>query len=204
MKTLISILLTITITPFCNAQEGNSKELVSDGLKRLTVQFGMVNYEVSGDASGEVTYTFNDWGWKESTVRTLTYTLYGMKSNLNKMEVRDGDVIMNIDISTKEGSKTTDTNESELLRYKSPEETQKAILESRGGKINGMETILDKETNIWVFESGNIQSLNEWNGIVLKAVVKLPAKLSYTYTATSIDLETEPEIAVPEDISWTK
>lgn len=202
MRLATYIIISFSYVCSVFAQEGNSETFVDEGLKRFTEsKSGKIVYEITGDASGEMIYLFDSWGWVESTSRKMEYTLFGMKSEEDRIEFRDGDFTYNIDMKTSKGKQAKNKDTSDLLRYKSPRETIDAVNAKAGGTISGTDTVLNKEVNIWKFASGNTLELWEWKGIILKGKRKL-SKVVYEFTATSIDLNWTSDIKLPDGIVY--
>jgi hypothetical protein len=178
------------------AQPGNSESLAKEGLKVLGQEFGTLTYSVTSGGEGEVVYKFDRFGLLTSTIQNFRYTLYGIETEMNENIIRDGEYIFIYDLNRKTGRKKKNKTEIDLLKYKSIEETRQAIYSIYGGQMIGKETILDKETEHWKFESGPIKEAWYWQGIILKASIKKP-QVSYTYEATSIDLN-KPNISYPD------
>ncbi len=201
MRLLLFLILSFLFASTTHAQQGNSTDLVEEGLKRFDNKSGKILYEIIGDAVGQMEYTFDHWGWLEFTSRKMEYTLFGMQSSEDRVEFRDGDFFYNIDLKTSKGKKSKNKDTSDLLRYKSGRETIEALYTKMGGTTAGTDQILGKTVNIWKFESGNTLELWEWNGIVLKGKRKL-SKVVYEYEAKSIELDPEVNIRLPDGITW--
>ncbi|MDH5610606.1 MAG: hypothetical protein OEY56_14095 [Cyclobacteriaceae bacterium] len=183
------------------SQDGNADKLYEEGLRRYAATTGTVSYQITGDASGTVHYQFALAGWLEATVWDIEYELYGIKNRENRLEYRDGDTAYTINLTTLKGSRSDAVRESELIRYKSAEETREAIYRSQGGTKTGTTVLLDKEVVIWEFENTSLITIWEWNGLILKARRKI-GKATYEYTAISLDLDGEVAIGLPENITF--
>jgi hypothetical protein len=202
MKYLFTVILVFCSVLTCLAQSGNASELANADLHRYSVRSATITYDISGDAEGTATYSFTEWGWKDAMQREMTYTLYGMKSEESRLEMRDGDIQYTIDLATKKGKSNIEKQLSGLMKYKSAKESREAIFNSQSAVKSGEDTILGKNVNIWIFETGNTLEVWEWEGIPLKIIKKL-SKVVYTLTATEISLDVGGEINLPEGINWT-
>ncbi len=187
----------------CIGQKGNHTALVDKDLKRVSVKSGMITYELSGDVEGTEVYYFDQWGWLEKTIRKYTYSKYGISSDENRVELRNGDFQFRGNFNTGKGSKTEKKLESSMLRYKSSEEVTKTILESRNGTIVGEENILGRLCTVWEFPRGLIQRLWIHEGLILKREQRI-ATLSVISTATSIEFDQSysSQDFVIEEIVW--
>ncbi len=184
------------------AQVGNGEELSEEGIKRFEDnEKGQIIYTISGDASGKITYEFSHWGWKEKKVREMEYTLFGMQTDENKLEMRDGDFTFTADLKTKKGKISKNQTESDLLRYKSPEETIESLYLGMGGVVARQDTILGMTVNVWQFEKGNTLEIWESKGLILKGKRKF-SKIIYEYTAEEFIPKMDLNVITPQDISW--
>lgn len=187
----------------CVSQTGNHAVLVDKDLKRIPVKSGMITYELSGDVEGTEVYYFDEWGWLEKTIRKYTYSKYGISSDENRVELRNGDFEYRGNFKTGKGSMTEKKLESSMLRYKSSEEVNQTLLESRNGTVVGEENILGRLCTIWEFPRGLIQRLWVHEGLILKREQRI-ATLSVISIATEIQFDqayTQDDFMVPE-INW--
>ena len=202
IKTLLLGLLFFNFF-VCIGQKGNYSALVGKELKRVSAKSGMITYELSGDVEGTEVYYFDEWGWLEKTIRKYTYSKYGISSDENRVELRNGDFFYRGNFKTGKGSMTEKKLESSMLRYKSREEVSKTMLESRNGTIVGEENILGKLCTVWEFPRGLIQRLWIHDGFILKREQRI-ATLNVISTAISIEFDqeyTNDDFYVPE-IEW--
>jgi len=162
--------------------------------KRYEKEICSVDYTISGDAVGSAKLLFAEYGWKEKNSFSMTYELYGIKSTQNKLDLRVDDTIYLIDFDTRKGRIKSDEITSQLLNYKSTRETQESLFSRNGGELTSEKSHLDKTVNVWIYKTGVILELWEWEGIVLYEKKKL-GKVIYEKIATKIDLnpEIDPE-----------
>lgn len=187
----------------CLGQGGNYAALVSKDLKRVSVQSGMIKYELSGDVEGTEVLYFDQWGWLEKTVRKYTYSKYGISSDENRVELRNGDFTFRGNFKTGKGSVTENKLESSMLRYKSIAEVTQTIMESRNGTKVGEENILGKLCVVWEFPRGLVQKVWIHEGLILKREQRI-ATLTIISTATDIEFDqsySETDFMV-EEIVW--
>jgi len=187
MKISLLLLSLISFSFSLFAQDNNSQVLLNKELKKYPIENAKITYAITGDASGTAVRCFVDFGWKENFEQNLTLEKYGIREQTLKRSIILGDyayIIKDSVISSKE----KDARFSELLSYKSQRETIDALMKIKGGTKMGMETILDKECNLWVFKTGTIKEIYEWEGIPLKIVKKLPG-INYSIVAENIDNE---------------
>lgn len=164
--------------------------------------FGTISYVVTEGATGSVESRFDLAGLLTATTTDLAYTLFGMETTSNALEIQDGDYTYTYDLTKQSGKSSIDKTPSDLLRYKSMEESRLALLEANGGERLANETVLNRDCERWVMKEGKYRELWLWKGLVLKAVVKT-ARLTYAYEATEILLE-QPSIDYPTEITILK
>ncbi|MFT5568769.1 MAG: hypothetical protein ACI9RP_000805 [Cyclobacteriaceae bacterium] len=184
------------------SQPGNGFALYEEGLRRVGQSFGTISYVVTEGATGSVESRFDLAGLLTATTTDLAYTLFGMETTSNALEIQDGDYTYTYDLTKQSGKSSIDKTPSDLLRYKSMEESRLALLEANGGERLANETVLNRDCERWVMKEGNYRELWLWKGLVLKAVVKT-ARLTYAYEATEILLE-QPSIDYPTEITILK
>ena len=196
---LLFITLLFPAYFFAIGQPGNGNALATEELKPFGTPYGTINYKVIEGGEGSVELKFDLYGMFTAGLHQVKFSLYGIDASMKELTIRDGDFQYIYDLDKNRGRVKSNKTQSDLLRYKSPKETREAMFSVNNGKMVGMETILDKPVEHWLFESGQLQEAWIWEGILLKAKVKKP-KVTYTYEATSIDLN-KPEIRYPEGIS---
>lgn len=195
---LLLILSLIALSFILNAQPGNGETLATEGLKPFSHEHGTIAYQIVEGGEGKVELKFDLYGMLTASHHQISFTLYGMETSMDELTIRDGDHQYIYDLIKQKGRTKSNKTQSDLLRYKSPKETREAIHTVNNGQMVGLETIMDKPVEHWVFESGPYMELWTWEGITLKAKVKRP-KVTYTYVATNIDLN-RPLIKYPEGI----
>lgn len=179
-----------------NAQPGDSEVLHTEGLKLSQAVSGTINYEVTEGGTGTVTYAFDRNNLLSSTQVQIDYTLYGIATRMDEIDIRDGSHRFIYDLTRGTGRKKMAKTEIDLLRYKSIEDTRSSIYEINGGQLVGTEEVLGRTTQHWTFTNGPVKEAWLWDGIILQAKVKRP-RITYSYTATAIDLE-NAEISYPD------
>jgi len=182
-------------------QIGNSEALYQAGLMRYPKKSGLIIYEISGgDVSGKAQLTFDQGGWLEQTERNFAYTLYGMKNEVSTLEGQDGDVLYTIDFKSMKGAQTINKTESDLMKYKIPDEVRSAIFTAKGGAYAGDTTLMGKTVKIWRFQNSNPLEIWEAEGLVLYQKRKL-GSIIYSQVAIAIEELVNP-ITIPENIEW--
>ena len=187
----------------CLGQRGNYSALVAKDLKRVSMKSGMIEYKLSGDVKGTEVLYFDQWGWREKTIRKYTYSKYGISSDENRVELRNGDFTFRGNFKTGKGSATQNKLESSMLRYKSRAEVTQTIMESRNGTFVGEENILGKLCTVWEFPRGLTQKIWVHEGLILKQEQRI-ATLTIISTATNIQFDSSYSDGdfMVEEIVW--
>lgn len=204
MKIAPILFFLICICFRLTAQEDNSQSLLEDSLKKYPIYNAIIEYEVTGDATGSATRTFTKHGWQELFSSSITINKYGTTTVTDDVTTILGDYTYTIKNKRSKGTKNKDARMSELLSYKSARETIDAIMTSEGGTKAGQDTILNKNCVKWVFKSGVIKEIYEWEGIPLKIRKQLPG-IAYEITATELNMEVpidENLFSLPENTEW--
>ena len=192
---------------FVNAQNsgtlgaGNSNELIEKGLKRLAIEKGMILYKVEDQPNDTLIVVFDRFGWREATMEFGEKKYYGMKTNINTKAVIDGEAYFTMNLKDKTGKLIIDTDLVKLAGYKNPEELFVARMSQMKATKIGLETILDKECDVWQYTSrGKTCKLWSWKGLELKHYTASNKKVA-------IKLNLDPSIeeavfSIPKDINW--
>ncbi len=196
------ITITLAIISSIAQLEGNSEKINSSTHAKFPMQQGIIQYQITGGATGSATLAFDRNGWRSIEKRNVTLKRYGIESHENRIEYIDGDYQYFINPDTKKGKQEVNKYWSGLLSYKDFEASMKAIYENESGTLLGMDSILSKPCYKWTFEKGTIKELWIWRGIPLKIIKEVPG-LTYEQLATSISDEilTDP-FSLPKDIIW--
>lgn len=204
MKKITPFLLII-ICVSAQAQTSGNSELITKKLKaKYPYSSAQIKYKLSGDATGSSVLFFDRNGWRSSEIKMLKFNRYGIESTEKVVELIDGDYVYSVNVDAGKGKKTIDKNWSSLLSYKDPAEVITILMESKGGKLSGTDSLLNRPCRIWTFEKGAIKSLWEWQGLPLKIEKKLPG-LSYEMFAVSIEKDipvAEENFTLPEGVVW--
>lgn len=204
MKALILIMILCICGQVVYGQSGNSKKINSTGVVKYPHSSAMVTYEITGDASGISQLFFDRNGWRSIELRELKINRFGIESAEKTIELIDGDHTFTVNVTSKKGKKRINRDWSSLITYKQPEEVVQAIIESKGGKLEGTEVYLGKECRSWSFKTGSTNSLLEYKGIPLRIEKQLPG-LKYKISAVTVDPETvilSERFLLPQDITW--
>lgn len=205
MKTLTIIFMTLGLICASQQPSGNSESIQLKSKNRYPLDFGTIQYKVEGkDVSGTATTYFDRKGWRSKDVKDLTISRYGLKTVEAKTELIDGDYIYQVNNTNSTGKQSSNNKWSTLLRYKSFDESSKAIYESQGAVLAGADTILNIPCNKWTYTNGTTSAFWEWKGLVLKTHKKMPG-LEYTIQAISIDSTTvlkESIFDLADNIAW--
>jgi len=203
MRFAFILLLATLVLP---AQEvtdigGNSEELIRKGLKRFSLEKGMIRYEVEGQPNDTLIVAFDRFGWREVTMEYGEKKYYGMKTNVNTMAVMDGESFYTINLMNNTGKINFGNDLVKLAGYKTPEEIFIARMSQLNATKTGMETLLGKECEVWQYVSrGKPCKLWVWKGLEIKHHTASNKK-----TATILNLDpTIPEkiFIIPRDIKW--
>lgn len=188
-----------------SAQSGNFQKLSSADLKRFDIKSGAITYSLSGDAIGSESYKFDHWGWREQTSSQYTYTLYGVSSDEDRIDIRNGDFLYHANLRTNQGIKEKEVLTSSLLSYKETTEARHSYFLSLEGKQSEAENILGLPCEVWSFPKGVLRKIWIHKGITLKSE-RTVARLNITSTAVEVNFDEEIGASVFEinGISWTK
>lgn len=135
-----------------SAQHVNSREINEKVSGKYPYSGGIVQYTITGEASGNSTLSFDRNGWRSLENRTLKLKRYGIESVDNTLELKDGDKSYWVNSSTLKGKKTADNRQSSLMAYKTNEEVVAILMSSMGGRLSGTDTLLDRACSVWEFE----------------------------------------------------
>lgn len=189
MKSVISLLILIPFLSFSQAK--TAKELRAQDLKKYAIESAEITYEISGDASGQESMVFTDYGWTSLKQQTMTFELYGITSTQSVYEITDGDFVYRLNEEDSTYTLKKDFKWSQQASYKTPDQVSEAILFSMGGQQAEDAMLLDKKCQVWTFDGKAIQELWVWNGLVLKRKIKLGDR-NIAATATDVKLDVSP------------
>ncbi len=202
MKTIVTLLLLVATTT--TQLDGNSSKLHTGSQPKFPISSGSVSYTITGDATGTATLYFDRSGWRTLEYRELILQRFGITSTEKTIDFTDGDYNYKANLNAGRGKKQHDSTWSKLLNYKTRQKSLEAIMEAKGGQLEGTDVLLGKICNIWAFQSGTTQEVWEWGGIPLKIKKKLPG-INYELQASSITNQgTIPEkpLSSLEGIDW--
>ncbi len=185
MKVYWFILL---LPSFIVAQQRSSSELMGQGLQKYPLETAAITYAVSGNASGEETFTFDRFGWRSVKKASLKFELYGIESERSQNEVSDGEIAYRINHKDSTIRKRLDIRWSSQASSMTPQQVSESVLFSLGGSYASDSTLLGRKCQVWTFENRSLLEMWTWNGIPLKRKSKLGDQLIIA-TATKIDLE---------------
>ncbi|GEM_PF-953126 len=166
------------------------------GYKRYGIESGVVEYAVSGAQKGTETLYFDRWGQREATYTDTEISLAGISQKQNTLNILEGEMIYNINLATRAGTKTVNPLFKKILD-RSPDKNLADLglrmLEEMGGVKIGAEQIAGKLCDVW--EVKNLSSKSWlWKAVTLKVQVKM-AGMEVTKTAARF----EEGVAIPED-----
>ncbi len=191
MKTPLLMLILFPILAFSQAR--NAQELMAKNAKKYAMKSGMIEYDISGDATGLEKLVFDNYGWSSLRKLTMDFELYGITSRQSIHEVNDGDFAYRLKAEDSTMNKRVDLKWSSIASYKDPEQLSEAILFSLGGSYSSDSTLNDKKCQVWTFENKSLQEMWIWNGLVIKRKTKLGDKIVVsTAKKITIDLEVDP------------
>lgn len=189
MKSAIHLLILLPCMVFSQAK--TAEELRAQDLKKYAIESAEIKYEISGDAEGEESMVFTDFGWTSLKKQTMTFELYGITSTQSVHEITDGDFVYRLNPDDSTYTIKKDYKWSQQASYKTPDQVSEAILFSMGGQQIEDAILMDKKCQVWTFEGKAIQELWVWNGVVLKRKAKLGDRNIET-TATEVKLGLSP------------
>lgn len=202
MKQILSPTLLFIFSQLLS--QGNSLELFEKNLRKYPIEKGVIQYIITGNANGKATLYFDRYGWRSVVVTEMTLKQFGVESKEQSKEYWDGDYWYKVDQLSNKGFQKKDDRWSQLIRYKESSEVPGILYSTDGGTNAGPEIVLERETTKWMFSKGIVQSVNDWNGIPLKTIKKLPG-LMYEITVMAIDQPgsvQESMFAIDDSINW--
>lgn len=166
---------------------GNSKELTDKGLKLYAIEKALIIYDVADQPNDTLVVLFDRFGWRQVTMEHGEKLYYGLKTKVNTKEIIDGETTFTMNLREKKGKVRVNKDLSQLAGYKSPDEIFIAQMAKIKATKTGTENILDKECEVWEYESrGKKLKIWSWHGVPLKHI-----STSGTQTALSINLNPE-------------
>ena len=159
--------------------------------RRYAIKSGHIVYELTGNVTGEKEVWFDNYGMKyyEEENSTTTIKMFGITNTEkeHRITIMDGEIIYDIDMLTKTGSKGTLPSMEQLQDMAEDmtkaEQKQLAddVMNSFGGKRLGTEKFLGKTCEVM-----EIMGMKSWiyNGLTLKSEVEVMGIVT-NETATS-------------------
>jgi hypothetical protein len=185
MKNLFLLTAFFALSINICAQD-NSQDLSAKDLKKYPLKGAIIKYSITGDATGSATRTFSNDGWLDHFVTEIEINKYGISDNTITSTLSLGDYTYSFKNKDTKGTKLKDSRYSELLRYKTANESIEAIMQAEGATKSGTSIILDKTCTKWIFSTGVVKEIYEWEGLVLKIVKHLPG-INYEILAIEIN-----------------
>ena len=166
------------------------------GYKRYGIESGVVEYAVSGAQKGTETLYFDRWGQREATYTDTEISFAGISQKQNTLNLLEGELIYNLNLSTRTGTKTVNPVFKKILD-RSPDKNLADLglrmLEEMGGVKIGTEQVAGKLCDVWEVKNLNSKSWL-WKAVTLKVQVKM-AGMEVTKTAARF----EEGVAIPND-----
>ena len=183
-----SVLFTILLTPIILfSQERNAKQLFEQGFKKYPIQKAKIDYVIAGQASGEETLQFDNYGWRSVKKASMTFELYDIEKERSQHEIIDGEATYRISHIDSTIRKRIDLRWSQDMNI-SPIQVSESILFSMGGNYVGDSLLLGRPCKVWKFEDRALMELWIWEGIALKRKSRL-GSLEIETTAKEIQLQ---------------
>ncbi|RED97473.1 hypothetical protein [Marinoscillum furvescens] len=204
MRRHLLIFFLLFSSSVLNAQTGNSTSLNEKLPARFPLEEAEITYTIINGAEGSVRLIFDRNGWRSYETKEIVFKRYGVSSSEMRSTLTDGNMMYSINHLDSSGTKSSDYTWSQLLGYKNLEQTSKAIYNQQGGQLTGLDTLLGKPCNVWVFEKGSVAELWEWNALPLKVVKRVPG---ITYEMVAEEMRTQPTISeddfsLPDYVNW--
>lgn len=137
------------------------------------IQSGIVQYEISGDAKGTEVLSFDQWGMRQTRVRTIETLKYGVV-HTNTFFI--GSSVTMVDPDKNLGRKFEDETLKKLITAWTPEDPallSLKVLEISAGKKLRDEKVLERVCEVWRLEEDKT-TLWLYNGLALKMEVTTP------------------------------
>jgi len=183
---LFTLLIAITIT----AQD----------FRRYGVKSGIIEYKLSGDASGTTTTTWDDWGRKEIQLQDTKTTILGMTTEESKTTLMLGTDVYTWKKDENQIHKTknpiADILGKEDYNEKDLEGFSEKSLKSLGYKKTGEESIDGKQCDVYEGIAGKLWIWKK-NKLALKVDVSLLG-MSIITEATKINLDVSVDASLFE------
>lgn len=186
--------------------------LYAENLQYYTVKSGKVEYELSGNISGNKTMWFDDFGRKKRIElnKTTTVKIFGIESVTTEktMTIFDGEYIYSIDYQDNSGYKQPMPELANMANIEEMNEAEKQAfydqtLADLGGKKLGKEKFLGRDCDVI-----SLMGSKSWiyQGVTLKNETSL---LGITNNETAIDFQENIKISAdkfvpPTDIDWVE
>jgi hypothetical protein len=164
--------------------------------KRYAIESAIVEYSVSGAQQGTETLYFDRWGRREAKLSNTAISLAGITQEQNTLTLTEGELIYNINLDQRSGTKTVNPLFKQVLAQTPDKDLANLglrMLERMGGVKIGAEEVAGKHCEVW--EVGDLQSKSWlWKTVPLKTQAKLGG-LEVVKTATKF----EEGAKIPED-----
>lgn len=179
--------------------DGNSSELIAQGLKLYPIESGTIVYSVEDQPLDTVIFSFDRYGWRQITIEKGEKNYYGIKTKIHTQFIKDGTAVYNINLLDSKGITSQETEYADLAKYKNPNELLEAQMSRLSATIVGTEILLGKECEVWQYLSkGKLCRIWIWNSLILK-------DMGIKSTLTAIQLSTETpnqSFDLPDGIVW--
>jgi hypothetical protein len=196
------------IEPAISEEAPKQEEAIADdseleGIKKSQIKSGIITYETSGFATGEQTLYFDNWGFDNTIIQTMTQNGQTMENKIILSE----EWIYQMNLTEKRYMKvrniSNDIFKKLYKKYKDNEIANDSLMTVDGGKLIGMEKIMGKECKIWTLQNAKSWM---WKGIILKSEMSLPfGQLIFTAKDIQLDAKMPKDIfKVPTDINFVE
>ena len=133
--------------------EQTAEELRAKDLKKYAIERVEITYKIGGDATGEESLVFTDFGWNALKKRSMTFELYGITKTQIVNEITDGDFVYRLNPEDSTYRTRRDLKWSQQASYQTPDQVSESILFSMGGQQKADATLLGKTCQVWAFEN---------------------------------------------------
>lgn len=166
----------------------SAEEMVEAGFKRYGVETGVITYMIAGNAVGEETLTFDQWGWREARQSEQTVRMMDQFLDDTRLDLLDGEKVTSVNLANRE-IRTGAVNHGTLSR---PDMlVGKQVLLDLGGSHVGQKEVAGKICELYDVPSRGL-TICVWNGVTLRSEARL---LDLTVVMVATDIEVGKPVA---------
>jgi hypothetical protein len=212
MPTRLSILTVLSFAIVLSACSTNSDGLSTTPptIKLYNVESARIVYAYGGAASGKKTHLIANYGMYQSQLDEMSFSMSGMKQDVNQLDIINDTTQFTINLKTKEGTRSLhDTSRlAAMVRDFTPEEMKNFqetfILRSQGQKV-GKDTVLGKICDVYLLPMMGMR-ISMWEGLTLRSSISM-GEQELTMTAVELETDIDPTLEMftpPKDIKLSE